>query len=236
MCTLTYIPIARDHRMITSNRDESRLRKAALAPEIYKVNGKKLLYPKDPVGGGSWIVTSDNGLTACLLNGAYQPHTPKTAYRKSRGLIVVEMFEFEDMFQFSKNIDLTDIEPFTLVMIDKENILELKWTGSRKNLRFYNPSLPLLWASEQLYSHSTILKRKKGFKNLLEKGILSKKDIILFHEIARYDDKENEMKLERENLVATISITSLEIYGNSLEMYYKDLLMNKETSVKLNVY
>lgn len=236
MCTLTYIPIGENHCIITSNRDESKNRVSALYPKVYVTHGKKLLYPKDPVGGGSWIATSENGLTACLLNGAFQPHIPKPGYRKSRGLIVLELFEFENMFHFSKEIDLIGIEPFTLIMIDKKNVLEMKWIGGTKHLKFYDSANPHLWASEQLYSHENIIKRKNWFKQFLDGGKFSRKDIIHFHETAGDVDKENNMKMERENTVSTISITSLEIDGKDQQMYYKDLPMNKETYIKLNLY
>ncbi|MGI8893377.1 MAG: NRDE family protein, partial [Bacteroidia bacterium] len=152
MCTLTYIPVGKAHYLITSNRDESGMRAKALPPEIYLLNNNKLIYPKDPVGGGSWIATSENGLTACLLNGAYKPHITLNSYKKSRGLIVLDLFNYKDPIQFSKEINLKGVEPFTLVMIKNDLILEMKWTGKTKNIRFLETSVPHIWVSEQLYS------------------------------------------------------------------------------------
>jgi hypothetical protein len=50
MCTVTYLPIAEDHFILTSNRDESPLR-ANVRVETEEINGKKLILPRDKAGG-----------------------------------------------------------------------------------------------------------------------------------------------------------------------------------------
>jgi uncharacterized protein with NRDE domain len=57
----------------------------------YTVNGKNVIYPKDPKAGGTWYVVDENGTVLVLLNGAEEKHTIKLSYRKSRGLIVLDI-------------------------------------------------------------------------------------------------------------------------------------------------
>ena len=233
MCTLTYIPFGINHRIITSNRDESRLRLNAISPQEYNLYNKKLIFPKDPVGGGSWIVTQEGVLTACLLNGAFNPHPMKNSYRKSRGLIVLELFSYKNMFLFCRDIDLSGIEPFTLVMFSKENIVELKWTGVTKNIKFYDPALPHIWASEQLYSKINIEKRKNWFLNLIANNELNQNKIVKFHMNAGEGDRENDMVMRRANTVETVSITSVEVLNKNVRVNYRDLLNKSESYIEL---
>ena len=70
MCTVTFIP-GKDRYFITSNRDEKMLRKPAIAPQPYVINGNTLVYPRDADAGGTWIAMNENGNAAVLLNGAF---------------------------------------------------------------------------------------------------------------------------------------------------------------------
>ena len=90
MCTVTFIPV-RDEFFITSNRDEKLGRKTAVTPVAYKQDGHYLIYPKDADAGGTWIALKENGDAVVLLNGAFLPHVPLPPYRKSRGLILLDI-------------------------------------------------------------------------------------------------------------------------------------------------
>ena len=233
MCTLTYIPLTKDSVIITSNRDESLMREKALPPAIYEINNLKIVFPKDPLGGGTWIATTENGVTANLLNGAFEPHLPSPPYRKSRGLILLEVFQFNSPLEFCSEINLDQIEPFTLVIFSPTIIAELKWNGNKKFIREYDKNSPLLWASEQLYSRENIIKRQKWFEQLLQERELNQNIILNFHENAGEGDAENDLKINRGNTLTTLSITSVKINSEAHEMFYKDLVTNEESIVKL---
>ena len=52
MCTVTYLPQENDGFILTSNRDESPMRKT-IPPKKYVENGVELIYPKDQLAGGT---------------------------------------------------------------------------------------------------------------------------------------------------------------------------------------
>ena len=58
--------------LITSNRDEHIMRKNALAPAEQDINGKKVVFPKDPKAGGSWFAVAEDGAVVVFLNGAFR--------------------------------------------------------------------------------------------------------------------------------------------------------------------
>src|SRR5215470_17195971 len=92
MCTVTFIRSA-DKIYITSNRDEKHWRSSAFPPTVYPCTSGKLLFPKDGDAGGTWIAAHENGNAIVFLNGGFVRHTPQPPYRKSRGLILLDLIE-----------------------------------------------------------------------------------------------------------------------------------------------
>jgi hypothetical protein len=80
MCTVTLVR-NEGKIIITSNRDERTSRPASHKPEMQLVGNKKLLFPKDPLAGGSWFVVDDGSNVGVLLNGADKPHAIKSSYQ-----------------------------------------------------------------------------------------------------------------------------------------------------------
>src|SRR3954468_12299913 len=114
MCTVTFIP-ARNHFFFTSSRDEQAGRPVAFFPEVYEINGARVLFPKDPQGGGSWIAVNENGHVAVLLNGAIKAHQAERPYRKSRGLVLLELIAATSAADAFEETDFSGIEPFTVI-------------------------------------------------------------------------------------------------------------------------
>lgn len=67
-----------------------------------------------------------------LLNGAKEKHLVKPFYRKSRGLIVLEIASENDSLECWKKIDLTEIEPFTMVLLRTTNSFNSNGMKSKK--------------------------------------------------------------------------------------------------------
>src|ERR1700747_27089 len=101
MCTVTYLPKTGASFILTSNRDELASRPAAELPKIHTVHGQKIIFPKDPVSGGTWIGISFKGQMVCLLNGAYEKHISDPPYRKSRGLVALDLFKYKNVQAFT---------------------------------------------------------------------------------------------------------------------------------------
>ena len=131
MCTVSFIPVD-DKFFITSNRDEKLNRKTALSPSIHEYKGVKFLFPKDTDAGGTWIAMKENGDAAVLLNGAFINHTAEPHYRKSRGLILLDILADEMPSTAFSKIDLKNIEPFTMILFQNKSLFEFRWDGVEK--------------------------------------------------------------------------------------------------------
>ncbi|WMN06266.1 NRDE family protein [Marivirga arenosa] len=237
MCTLTYLPLSEEQYILTTNRDESPERGQAGFPSYHHVEGKNIIYPADPKAGGTWIATSDNGISVCLLNGANEPHEFNPPYRMSRGKVVIEAIECIKPDEFFKNYDFSGIEPFTMVVLFHDpqlKILEFKWDGNNTSLEEKDVSKPQIWASAQLYTQQAINNRKEWFaKWLKENQNFTVEAIRDFHRNAGSGDLENDMVMDRGE-VKTVSITSIYSLKGVINMAHKNLLNEKYQEITLS--
>lgn len=236
MCTVTFVPIQNGF-LLTSSRDEKNIR-PTLLPQPYLINGHKIYFPKDVVAGGTWIATDDKNRTVCLLNGAFENHVKLEHYRKSRGLIPLESFSFASINDFVTQVDLQNIEPFTLLLLDTNpnlDLIELRWDGVKKYIKNLDVNLPHIWSSATLYNKTIRDKREKWFKKLLSSDEELTKDVLQkFHFSKKDDDLENDIIMKRENGLQTVSISQVIVENNSKEFHYFDIITNQHYSI--NIY
>lgn len=236
MCTLTYLPLDNEQYILTTNRDESPSRAHAKFPEYLHLENKNIIFPKEPKAGGTWIASSDNGTTVCLLNGAFEPHKYDPPYKISRGLVLLEAIECIKPDEFFKNYVLEGIEPFTMVVLfhDPElKVIEFRWDGKKSHLKEMNARQPHIWVSAQLYTQDAINKRAQWFKKWLhDHKEYTAAEILAFHEKAGDGDIRNDMVMDRGE-VKTVSITSVVSSIGVLRIHFKNLLTNQEKEISL---
>lgn len=229
MCTVTYLPLEDEGFIITSNRDEAPGR-PTLPPEVYDINGQQLLFPKDAFFGGTWICCNGEGRVACLLNGAFTLHVRKLPYRKSRGQVVLESFQFEDLNMMVVDYDFDNIEPFTLVHRTKTLLEEIRWDGDEVHYAQLDINQPHLWASATLYTQEYIKRRHEWFNVWLQNHDTYRAEEILdFHITGGEGDVYNDIVMNRDDRVRTVSITSIVHKAATTDMAYRDLLHETET-------
>lgn len=240
MCTVTFIPLKKEGFIITSNRDEKTSRAHAVFPFIKHFKDYDLMFPSDPQGGGTWIAMDNHKRTVCLLNGGYQPHQFMPPYRHSRGIVVLDFFKFNNVPQFVETYNLEQIEPFTLVIVQDGKLFEFRWDGEKKYFSEHSFEIPRIWSSVTLYNSDIIRKREFWFNNwLLDKADYDQDMIIDFHTFAGEGDAATDVLMEREDLLRTVSITSvLNITDKALMKYFDKINNITESSsfdVKLSI-
>lgn len=225
MCTVSFLPLDENEFILTSSRDVPFARKRAESPKNYIEDGVEITYPKDGDAGGTWIGTSSKNRLICLLNGGYKNHKIKDNYRKSRGIIVKDLLKSDDISVALTQIDLDNIEPFTLVIVDWNDSLELfefVWTGEKKHL-INIPQVPHIWSSSTLYDNSVKKLRQDWFREWNAKNHnYSKEQIINFHKTAGIGNPETDVLMKREK-GGTVSITSISRKNSELHLIYEDM-------------
>lgn len=233
MCTVTYIPI-KDVVFLTSNRDEKHWRSDARTPEVYEKTSGRMLFPKDGDAGGTWIAAHQNGNAAVFLNGGFVAHTPAPPYRKSRGLILLDLLDHVTPFNCFLAINLNGIEPFTAVLRDNGHLFECRWDGQHKHHKELNAAKPHIWSSCTLYNTETIAKRNSWFDEWVKLNPSpTQEEILHFHQFTGDGDMHNDLLMNRDGKVFTVSITSIVLTENEVTMDYLDVKNNQRTSGQL---
>lgn len=233
MCTVTYIPL-KNGFVLTSSRDEKVVR-PTLKPTLYNhSNGSVLIYPKDEIAGGTWIAMDNNKKIACLLNGGYINHEKLHIYSKSRGLVLLDFFERMNISDFITTINLEDVEPFTLLLIDHQNGFEFKelvWDGRVKHVGSNESIAARIWSSSTLYSENDRILRDSWFREWMNKNEQQEDfNILNFHAVKHSDNCENDILMNRNDTLKTVSISQIRVINNEFTFLYQDLL-DKSISV-----
>lgn len=193
--------------------------------------------PIDSEKGGTWIATSQAGRVTVLLNGAFKRHNHLPPYRKSRGLVVLDTFEYANLETFFQQYDLDGIEPFTLVILESlssSDLIDFRWDGEKKHLRHHSASVPAVWSSASLYSKDIIKHTEERFHEWLNSGIQDAETLLDFNRQEEYSLKIERRRQEAIPTLETLGISSIQINSSTIYFKYFDMISDNQNEVKLN--
>ncbi len=231
MCTVTLMPTTGNSFVLTSNRDEA-IDRETLSPQLYTIEEKRMLFPKDVVAGGTWIGVSEECNMICLLNGGYKKHERQPTYRQSRGVVVKELLASKELEKAIYEYDCSNIEPFTIVAVCWKKELafyELVWDGEEKHVRELDKTTHI-WSSSTLYTDEMKAIRREWLKEFEIENDLTKESLIKFHKYAGIGDKNIDLQIDRGNL-KTISVTQVSKNEDQVAMRYENLQENQVDTV-----
>jgi len=239
MCTVSFLPTGGNNFILTSNRDEKESREIANAPQNVVHHHINIVYPQDPKAKGTWIAVSENGFTLCLLNGGFVYHASKPPYKKSRGIVLLDFYKYNNVNQFVVNYDFKGIEPFTMVIVDYKSSLklyELRWDGKQVHLSFKDHKTTHIWSSVTLYSKEVIEEREQWFKDWKgeQKDGYNPDEIKQFHLTGGKGVSESNLLMKREG-TSTVSVTQVIKNEKMLEMNYTDCKRHSSSVVGIEL-
>lgn len=223
---------------LTSSRDENQERQTA-PPQTYVHPFGDVVYPKDLKAGGTWVAAGKCGRVACLLNGAFEPHPNTGHYERSRGKILLEFFDHNQINSFIEKVSLKNVEPFTLLMLDHKSgtkplFFELRWDGEKKHVKKLCSETEYIWSSSTLYSHKAREARLKLFNDWVEKyKDFDDRLIGHFHSRKHGLDIKEDILMCADTGVKTVSISQVRVCHNEEIFNYTDLKTNESCSVDL---
>jgi uncharacterized protein with NRDE domain len=234
MCTVSFVRV-NDAVIITSNRDEHIQRENANAPGFHQLQNKKIIFPEDARAGGTWFAAADSGVVAVLLNGAFKKHIAQPPYRKSRGLILLEIVEADEPLSFFNVLDLHNIEPFTIVLHQPGLLHELRWDGNDKYKKALNITGSYIWSSATLYTDAVIEHRKNLFDRFMHSpAVITAATIHDFH-AGNNGDAENGFVINRQTGMKTFSITQAVVQNGTVNFLHADLLQQKRYTETMHI-
>ncbi len=229
MCTVTIVPTfdradAPSGIRVLCNRDESRVRPAALPP-VEKTFGQQLaVMPIDRVSGGTWIAVNDAGLTITLLNGNPRDMRDVTFTGKtSRGVIIPSLLHagcLAEAGEAVRAIDASKYPPFRLVVADTIDCLDAAGDDHDLAVRIQPITGPLMFTSSGLGDALVAAPRHALFDGWFgddRRRWEPRQDDLHRH---RWDDRpELSVNMSRED-AATVSLTVVEVTAQRVSLTY----------------
>jgi len=162
MCTVTIVPFENGFRLCC-NRDERRERPAATSPTVQTVEGRRAIYPVDPISQGTWVAVNDVGLTLALLNrttgainsiNSINSTVPLAEWpRLSRGGIIPTLLtsaSADEALARCEKLDAARFDQFRVLIV--QNMTAIVVTSDGRTLTHEAVSLdrPVMWTSSSL--------------------------------------------------------------------------------------
>jgi len=220
------MPLGDNRFVLTSNRDENHSRNTS-SLELRLIGKEKVLFPVDPVSGGSWIAISQSNRLACILNGAFVKHRHRPPYKRSRGLILLDYFTKSDVSQFRQQYHFEGIEPFTMIIFERDLLVAFRWDGVHKHTETLSLKVPHIWSSSTLYDRNARMTREDWFRQWCQENRNPvANDLLQFHRHGGTQDTTNGLVMNRDNKVQTLSITGIDKGESSAVLHHHDLIKN----------
>ncbi len=224
MCTLSVIPLTENPSALgirlVVNRDESRLRPAAIPPAIETFGAHQAILPRDPQAGGTWIGVNDAGLAMVLLNatGAPAPARPIT-----RGAIIPSLLDAvgrDEAIVRAEQINVGQFAPFRLVIVDRAMLAELAIDdGALRVHDRHAIDRPLMYTSSGLGDALVGAPRRELFAAMFAESAPWRETQDAFHR-HRWPGREGvSVNLSRPE-ASTVSQTIVEITNDAVTMIY----------------
>lgn len=220
MCTVLFLP-TESGCIISSNRDEDPKRQASL-PKISTTNSGRIIFPSVDFAANSWIGIHENNTILVLLNGAFENHERKSFYKKSRGVMLIEMLSSSDVLNYWELVDLEFIEPFTMVLHIQNELWELVWDQQIKHTKRLDTSLPHIWSSSTLYNTEHKDTRNKWFETWLKTNPKFEKNSVLDF-LIKHDENYFGFNMQRYPNLRTLSISIIEKSNESICFNYHEM-------------
>ena len=219
MCIVSFFPTVEGF-IFSSNRDEKQQR-PTLEPKFYD-HPSPLIYPKDMDHGGTWFaVDSIKRQLFCVLNATGVQ--PTTTEKISRGKLPINLLLGDDTILSSSS--LKHIAPFQLVNVSFSETLKLihfHWDGNVLKNTLLDETTPHIWSSNTLYKEEKRQHLKTQFK-LHSNEFNQWNDLINFHKTVA-QPLHNNVFIKKDKGLQTVSITSLKLQDETIELYYNNLL------------
>jgi hypothetical protein len=223
MCTVS-ITILPDRAIrLACNRDELLNRPPALPPRISEFGERLAAFPIDPISKGTWIAVNDAGLVLSLLN-VNAPRRPRAAAPRSRGEIIPSLLQVHDAAEAialaATSLHAPDYQPFRLVALDREALLEMISDGHEFHFTSHElAELPILFTSSGLGDALAHKPRQKLFDSFCAAGDFDRLRQDRFHRHSWPDRSEISVCMHRAD-AQTVSHTTVELRADRVTLGY----------------
>ena len=222
MCTVSWAKRPNGYTLFF-NRDESRERPDGLPPEVSASNNVQFVCPRDPVGGGTWLLVNEYGLTLGLLNYYeaqvdYQPQDPK-----SRGDLPIRLAESKSLKEVESSLhetDLTPYPPFHLLAVARDSTASMiTWGGT--STAIHHPGLDDLPISTSSFETSDVLQARRALFRENTLPYLDSDDALKRFHSSKEPAPDTYAVLMTRDIAKTVSVTQVNVSENRASLIYR---------------
>jgi uncharacterized protein with NRDE domain len=209
------------------NRDERRTRPRAAAPLAYRAGNYDAVFPRDPVGGGTWIGANTAGLAVAILNRNDDACVRRPPWELgSRGRIPVALFEcgsINEVLESAGSLRANGFAPFRLLALRDHRAAIVSSNGRTLEISESAFDTPLLLTSSS-YGDEWVGKPRRA---LFEQMVMSSEDGWLagqmrFHGHQWPDRRATSVLMERRDAV-TVSRSTVDVTQRGVRFRYEAL-------------
>jgi hypothetical protein len=204
-------------------------------PMVENMGNKNIIYPKDPQSGGTWIGCDNRGSCIILLNGGFEMHQLKEKYRMSRGIIVKESIGSDDPLKYIKEVELSDIEPFQVILYGNGRLDRMVWDGSEKHFFDLDIEKTHIFSSVTLYDEKMRSGREMRWEDFLKSHERNGENIFKFHSTYKSEDRNSGLVINRENIVKTYSVSQIILNNDQGKFKHLDMQTNESKTIKFTI-
>lgn len=220
VCTVTWLRHGRGYRL-WFNRDELKTRAEALPPRRSQAEGVLYVAPVDPDGGGTWIATSELGLTVAVLNGNRRADEAPRPWR-SRGELPARLVAGagpDEVLDRLAASDLSDFRSFRLLALDDPRGAHVaEWDGRELVLdRDAERRVPLVSSA---FDESAVGAARRAEYARLVGASPTPERLLAFHRSAAGGPSAFTVAMERPE-AATRSLTRVTVTGEEVRHEYE---------------
>ncbi len=213
------------------NRDDTPVKEGYLFPKSMDIGRSTIFYPKDLKTSGSWIIANARGTMAAVMRGAFNEHTADNTYVQSHEIMLMNRFRYDSFFMFSSLYDFVNIEPFTMISIERNSNMirleELRWDGEEIYKLQLDHLKPHIWSSCLGFTPEKVSEHRAKFNTFVSNNRFNDNDIVEFH-----IEKCN--MLPGESPERTLCLTQLLSDKNKTVMKHTDLILKHTNSITIN--
>ena len=249
VCTVTCVPgvalagagSAGVRVRVVFSRDEQHTRAPGRAPAAIIRGARRVILPRDPDAGGTWIAANDAGVVCALLNVHTSPrawetcptrgngaapadHDPPVHVFRTRGLVIDDVIEATTAaaaYRRAETLDTRAFRPFRLLVFDPHLLwMEAVWTGERFLRTLRRLGAPVLRTSSGLGDARVIRPRRRLFDAMItgrSTALAGAQDRFHRHQ---WPGREELSVLMTRADARTVSITTVEVGDQGVRMTY----------------
>jgi len=223
MCTLSFVPKT-DGFLLAMNRDEQRTRASGLPPAVHRCGDLAALYPSEP-GGGTWVGINEAGICASLINWYSRPQL-RSEPAFSRGMIIPRLLSCSYLEEAERSLlsfPLSRLKPFRLILMRSQGDGVCEYRSYESGVeRVYHP-----WSCGHWFSSGHDEASASRVRGDVCRDAAKASDAGTLFWLERLHSAHNpepgadSVCMHRDD-AATVSLTVLEVSGDSASMSYHD--------------